>query len=101
MRRLLESPRVMARQRAHLRYRGKVQGVGFRDHARRAAERAGVRGWVRNLPDGTVECVVEGEVSEIRIFIEGVQSDMSRFIASHDVVFEDATDEFSAFTVRF
>lgn len=37
-----------------------MQGVGFRFFAERAAKKAGVAGWVRNLPDGRVETVVEG-----------------------------------------
>lgn len=44
---------------------GRVQGVGFRWSARRAAERIGVNGWVRNREDGTVETHIEG--SEERI----------------------------------
>jgi acylphosphatase len=47
-----------------VRYRllisGRVQGVFFRDTCRRMAERHGVNGWVRNLPDGSVEAVFEG-----------------------------------------
>jgi acylphosphatase len=39
---------------------GRVQGVFFRDTCRRLADRHGVRGWVRNLPDGRVEAVFEG-----------------------------------------
>jgi acylphosphatase len=39
---------------------GRVQGVFFRDTCRRAASTAGVTGWVRNLPDGTVEAAYEG-----------------------------------------
>ncbi|MDA8425925.1 MAG: acylphosphatase [Treponema sp.] len=40
---------------------GRVQGVGFRYSARREALRLDLRGWVRNLPDGSVELWVEGE----------------------------------------
>lgn len=40
---------------------GRVQGVWFRETTRTAAERHGVRGWVRNLRDGTVEAVLEGD----------------------------------------
>jgi acylphosphatase len=39
---------------------GQVQGVFFRDSCRRTAQEAGVAGWVRNLPDGTVEALFEG-----------------------------------------
>jgi acylphosphatase len=47
---------------------GDVQGVGFRYFACRAAERCGVTGTVRNLPDGTVEAVGEGEPSALDAF---------------------------------
>lgn len=40
---------------------GRVQGVWFRETTRHTAERHGVRGWVRNLRDGTVEAVLEGD----------------------------------------
>ena len=52
-----------------IRYRvvvwGRVQGVFFRDTVRRAAEAAGVAGWVRNNPNGTVEAVLEGETDAV------------------------------------
>lgn len=46
--------------RARIRVSGRVQGVYFRQTTAREARRAGVSGWVRNLPDGSVEAVIEG-----------------------------------------
>ncbi|MBI2939353.1 MAG: acylphosphatase [Chloroflexi bacterium] len=45
---------------AHVSIAGHVQGVFFRESARRLAESLGLTGWVRNLPDGRVEAVFEG-----------------------------------------
>jgi acylphosphatase len=49
---------------------GRVQGVGYRFFAERAARELGVCGWVRNLPDGRVEAVVEGDDAAIARFLE-------------------------------
>ncbi len=47
---------------------GRVQGVGFRYFAIRAARQAGVVGTVRNLPDGTVEAIAEGSTASVAEF---------------------------------
>ena len=47
---------------------GRVQGVGFRYFTEAAAAREGLHGWVRNLPDGSVEIVAEGEAEAIERF---------------------------------
>ena len=51
---------MSGRRRARVRVRGRVQGVFFRDSLRRAAREAGVGGSAANLPDGSVEVVLEG-----------------------------------------
>jgi acylphosphatase len=48
--------------------RGRVQGVGFRFFVSRHAEAFGVRGWVRNIPDGTVEAVAAGDEGQLESF---------------------------------
>jgi acylphosphatase len=48
-------------QRRRVVARGQVQGVFFRETTKQRALAAGVSGWVRNRPDGTVEAVLEGE----------------------------------------
>ena len=52
-------------ERLHAVVRGSVQGVGFRYFIQRKAQELGLRGWVRNNDDGTVELVAEGSRSEL------------------------------------
>ena len=56
-------------RRIRLRIRGRVQGVYYRAHARTAAMRLGLRGWIRNCDDGAVEVVVEGLPAAVEAFI--------------------------------
>jgi acylphosphatase len=51
---------------------GRVQGVGFRFFAERAARAAGVNGWVRNLVDGRVETVAEGDEEAVARYLERI-----------------------------
>jgi len=53
--------------------RGEVQGVGFRYYTVRLAERIGIRGWVRNLSNGNVEAVGEGNEKELLDFESGLR----------------------------
>ena len=53
---------------------GRVQGVGFRFFAERAAREAGVAGWVRNRPDGTVETVAEGEMEAVARYLDRLRA---------------------------
>lgn len=68
---------------------GRVQGVGFRYFAEAAAARAGVHGWVQNLPDGAVEAFVEGEQSAV----DAVEASLRRGPSSARVEHVQVTDE--------
>jgi acylphosphatase len=50
-------------------FRGRVQGVGFRDFVQRQANRAAIEGWVRNRADGSVEAVFSGEQEQVAAVI--------------------------------
>ena len=85
--------------RRHVFYSGRVQGVGFRYTAQRIAQSFAVTGWVRNLPDGRVELVAEGERSEIDGFINRLAESMSDNIQSAQQHNEAETGEFSSFEI--
>ena len=55
----------MARRRLEVLVSGRVQGVWFRAATREEARRLGLQGWVRNLPDGRVEALFEGDESAL------------------------------------
>lgn len=57
-------------KQALIKVSGKVQGVFFRAHAKEQALKFGLTGYVKNLPDGTVEALVQGEEAAINNFIE-------------------------------
>lgn len=57
-------------RRVHVFISGKVQGVWFRSSTKRIAEQLGLNGWVKNLPDGRVEAVFEGDPEKIERAIE-------------------------------
>ena len=59
---------------------GRVQGVGFRFTAHRIAGRYGLSGWVRNLRDGTVEMLVQGESEDIAECIRDVEESFRGYV---------------------
>lgn len=63
----------MKRVRTHLRVEGRVQGVYFRVSTQAEAQRLGLRGWVRNRRDGTVEVVAEGPTAQVEALVAWAQ----------------------------
>ncbi len=87
-----------------VRYRvlvsGRVQGVFFRDTARRLAEESGVAGWVRNLPDGRVEVVFEGPDEEVRKLVEWAHSGPRWAVVDDVAVQSEPPEGLAAFLVK-
>ncbi len=87
--------------RAHIFISGKVQGVFFRQTTRRQAENLDVKGWIRNLPDGRVEAVFEGEEESVKSIVEFCKHGPSRAkVENVELKWEDSINEFHNFKTR-
>jgi acylphosphatase len=87
-------------KRAHVRVKGSVQGVFFRVETRDRARSLGVSGWVRNLPDGVVEAVFEGEDAQVESMIDwSSRGPAGADVRDVDVAWEDPQGE-TGFAVR-
>lgn len=88
--------------RTHLIIGGRVQGVFFRDSARREARSIGVTGWVRNRSNGSVEAVVEGPEDRVRRFVAWCRRGPSAARVDRvQETLETPTGEFDSFDVTF
>jgi acylphosphatase len=92
----------MMKARAHVIISGVVQGVSFRYQTRTKALENNVTGWVRNLPDGRVEVVFEGNKEEVEKMIEFCKSGPpNAYIGNVNVIWEDFKDESKKFEIRY
>ncbi len=88
--------------RVHIMVAGRVQGVGFRFECRRLAAQRGLRGWVKNLDDGRVEIVAEGEKDSVDRLTEWSRhGPPGAFVTACRADPEQPTGEFDSFEVRF
>jgi acylphosphatase len=79
---------------------GLVQGVFFRDTARRLAQQHGVAGWVRNTRDGTVEAVFEGEPEAVERLVTFMHEGPSGAVVDRAEVVAEDEEGLSGFVVR-
>jgi len=82
-------------------FEGYVQGVGFRFTAVMISRRYAVTGYVKNLPDGSVELVAEGDKEEVDAFVAEVRERKAMNIRSVHETVEPETGEFADFSVRY
>jgi acylphosphatase len=88
-------------ERREVRYRGHVQGVGFRYTAVQIARRCEVTGYVKNLPDGRVELIAEGAPEEIDAFLAEIAEEMLGNIHETQQDRAPPRGEFSDFRVAY
>lgn len=88
--------------RAHIFASGKVQGVFYREKTRKQAEKIGVTGWVKNLADGRVEAIFEGDRDKVEKMVNWARKGpIWAKIEALDVVWEDHHGEFNGFEIRY
>ncbi|MGD0232171.1 MAG: acylphosphatase [Syntrophorhabdales bacterium] len=89
-------------KRAKIVVRGIVQGVYYRHNTKRKADELRLRGMVRNLPDGSVEIVCEGDEREIERLIEWCrQGPRGAFVDGVDVEWYEQTGAFNDFAIVY
>lgn len=89
-------------KRAHVFVKGRVQGVGFRHFTKINARQIGIDGWVKNLPDGRVEAVFEGEEENITQMINLVkEGPRSSRVTDVNVEWESPEQDGEGFRVRY
>ena len=90
----------MSLVRVHVHYSGRVQGVGFRYTVKSLVPGYDILGVIRNLPDGRVELVAEGELDELEAFLQAIRdSGLRRNIRDEEVVFGESKDNFRGFEI--
>ena len=86
--------------RRHVWVSGRVQGVWFRQSTAQAAGRHGVHGWVRNLRDGRVEAVLEGEPAAVTAIVDWCRAGPSGASVTSIEVAEEKPSGLLGFEVR-
>lgn len=85
----------------HVRVQGRVQGVGFRYFTLAVANQLGLTGWVRNLPEGDVECEAEGAKPQLEEFLDALRKGPSASRVDELILdWHPASGRFSEFSIR-
>lgn len=94
------TPPLPTTERRHLVVRGRVQGVYYRESCRREADRLGVAGWARNLPNGAVEVVIEGEPEAVENLVRWCRHGPPHALVSAVDVTREPPEHLTDFRVR-
>ncbi|MFH0926591.1 MAG: acylphosphatase [bacterium] len=96
-----EPTMIPAKKQAHVLITGIVQGVSFRYSTHLQANTLGVNGWVKNLPDGRVEAVFEGDEDKVDKIVKWChQGPTGAVVSNIKVNWQECSGEFKGFTIR-
>ncbi|MBN1975537.1 MAG: acylphosphatase [Sedimentisphaerales bacterium] len=85
----------------HIIFTGRVQGVGFRYSAQRTASSHQLTGWVRNLPDGSVEMLVQGTPEDVDNCINDIQQSFSGFVRETKISELPCNPRYTRFNITY
>jgi acylphosphatase len=86
----------------HAIVRGRVQGVSFRYNAQHAARRLDLMGWVRNLPDGTVETLAQGDEARLQQYEAWLQhGPQGAVVTAVDTQWSDMSSPYNSFEILY
>ena len=88
-------------KRVHVFYSGNIQGIGFRYTTQDLAQKLGIKGWVKNLADGQVEIVAEGQKAILQVFLDKVGKQFQNYIKDVKLEWLKPTEEFKNFEIKF
>jgi acylphosphatase len=91
----------MAITAKHVIFKGRVQGVGFRWTAHRIALRYDLTGYVKNLPDGTVEMLAQGDIKEIQSCLDEIDDSFGGYIRNTQVNNVAPDETYTDFRITF
>jgi acylphosphatase len=90
----------MQKVRRRVKVHGRVQGVFFRDSTRQRANAHGVNGWARNMPDGSVEAVLEGDPEAVQRVVRFLRTGPPHADVERVEVNEEEPEGLSGFWIR-
>ncbi|HLF17328.1 MAG TPA: acylphosphatase [Candidatus Omnitrophota bacterium] len=88
-------------KQAHIFYSGMVQGIGFRFTTRSFAAEFNLTGWAKNLPDGRVELLAEGEEESINKFCRMLEEHFEGYIRDKRIEWDKAKGQFKDFQIVY
>ena len=91
----------MTQTAKHVIFKGRVQGVGFRYATQRMAGRYDLTGYVRNLPDGTVEALLQGTAANIQACMDDIKEYFSGYVRDIKITDQPVNPQYHDFRITY